>query len=76
MKDKMNGAQAFFKTLVEGGKVKTQNFSNFEKTLTWVIISNSAYNCGANLTSDIALLNVRMRMVIPNRRITHRVNKN
>ncbi|UOB18648.1 lectin-like domain-containing protein [Abyssalbus ytuae] len=39
-----------------------------------VIVSNSAYKCDS-LTSDAALLLVRVRTVITNRRITYRVNK-
>ncbi|MCM4153556.1 hypothetical protein DHD05_18330 [Arenibacter sp. N53] len=40
------------------------------------IISNSAYTCALPLTSDEALLSVRVRTVITNRRITYRVDKN
>jgi len=40
-----------------------------------VIVSNSAYSCASPLTSDAATLFIRVRTVISNRRITHRVKK-
>lgn len=41
----------------------------------WAIASNSNYIC-ASVTSDVAILTIMVNMVITNRRITIRVNRN
>lgn len=41
-----------------------------------IVLSNVSYACSPYTTSDIALLSVRLRTVITNRRITYRVKKN
>jgi len=41
-----------------------------------VIASNSAYICDPSITSNAAILTVKIRSIITNRQITHRVNKN
>ncbi|NNG09042.1 MAG: cadherin-like domain-containing protein [Arenibacter sp.] len=41
-----------------------------------VIASNSAYICDPSITSNAAILSVKISSIITNRRITYRVNKN
>ncbi len=41
-----------------------------------VVTSNSAYICDPSVTSNAAILTVKIRSVITNRKITYRVNKN
>ncbi len=40
------------------------------------LISNSGYSCGTAITSNAAVLNVRVRKMISNKRITYRAKKN
>jgi len=74
-----------FSNIAEGGIYSGTNTSNLTiapASLSMnsyqyrVLVSNSAYNCSSTLTSNGAVLSVRIKTVITNRRITFRVNKN
>lgn len=76
---------ASFSNLVDGGIYTGTSLSSL--TISSVdfgmnnyqyrsIVSNSAYICASPVTSNGAVLSVRVRTVISNRRITYRVKKN